>query len=315
MAPEPYKYDIALSFLAADESLATEIADLLQDRFNVFLYSRKQEEIAGRDGELAFNSVFERESRMVAVLYRESWGETPWTRIERTAIRNRAYDEGYDFLIFIPLDSPPGVPKWLPKTQLYVGLSRWGVNGAASVLEDRISQAGGSPRVEGVTERARRLARSKSFAAEREQFRTGAGISASDKEFEILEAELERIVTELKKTVPDVSFTTKSVRNHLVIIGERVGCGIQWHRRFTNSLEESELEISFWRGHPPFPGVIFINNPVQVGRMSLNFDLLRPGEAGWKLSGPKGREFSSPDLAAQLIRQTMDAADKLHGKQ
>ena len=139
-----YKYDVAFSFIAQDESLAIQLNDLLQDRLNTFLYSKQQEEIAGKNGEKEFGKVFGEEARIVVVLYRKGWGETPWTRIEETAIRNRSYEHGYDFAIFIPLDDPLSVPKWLPKTQLWVGLKRWGIAGAASVIEARVQELNGS---------------------------------------------------------------------------------------------------------------------------------------------------------------------------
>src|SRR4051794_8510262 len=126
MESSSYKYDVAFSFLAGDEALAAQLTDLLQDRLKVFLYSRRQGEIAGTDGEKTFNAVFGEQARLVVVLYRSGWGQTPWTRIEETAIRNRAYEHGYDFVKFIPLDDNPSVPKWLPKTQLWFGLKRWG---------------------------------------------------------------------------------------------------------------------------------------------------------------------------------------------
>jgi argininosuccinate synthase len=49
---EQYKYDVAFSFLAKDEALATELNDRLQDRVKTFLYTRKQEQIAGTDGDI-----------------------------------------------------------------------------------------------------------------------------------------------------------------------------------------------------------------------------------------------------------------------
>jgi hypothetical protein len=133
-----YKYDVAFSFLAKDEALATELNDLLADRLRTFLYSKKQGEIAGTDGEETFNDVFRQEARMVVVLYRSNWGQTPGTRIEETAIRNRAYNEGYDFVKFVVLDESGSVPQWLPKTQIWIGLKRWGIPGAASVIEARV---------------------------------------------------------------------------------------------------------------------------------------------------------------------------------
>ena len=85
-----FKYDVAFSFLAMDEQLAVQINDLLSDRFATFLYSERQREVAGTDGAETFTRVFQDEARVVVVLYRSGWGESPWTRIEATAIRNRA---------------------------------------------------------------------------------------------------------------------------------------------------------------------------------------------------------------------------------
>ena len=121
-----YKFDVALSFLAGDEALAAELNDLLQDRLKTFLYSRRQEDLVGTDGEKTFNRVFATEARLVVVLYRENWGQTRWTQIEETAIRGRAFDHGYDFTLFIPLDEGRTVPKWLPKTQNLVRSSAMG---------------------------------------------------------------------------------------------------------------------------------------------------------------------------------------------
>jgi hypothetical protein len=120
MTEDDYEYDLAISFVAKDESLATDLADQFEERLRIFLYSRKQDKLGGTDGEQTFNEVFAKQSRLVVVLYREGWGKTPWTRIEVTAIRNRAFDEGYDFVLFIPLDGKPSVPKWLPRTQLWI---------------------------------------------------------------------------------------------------------------------------------------------------------------------------------------------------
>ena len=86
-----YKFDVAFSFLKEDEGLAVRLGDLIQDRLRTFIYSKKQEYLAGRDGEETFNAAFGRDARLVVILYREAWGSTSWTRIERDAIRNRAF--------------------------------------------------------------------------------------------------------------------------------------------------------------------------------------------------------------------------------
>ena len=210
-----YKYDVAFSFLAQDEALATELNDLLQDRLRTFLYSKKQGEIAGTDGEKSFNSVFGQEARMVVVLYRSSWGETPWTRIEETAIRNRGYDEGYDFVVFIPLDEPGTVPKWLPKNRLWLGLKRWGVPAAGAVIEARVEELGGKPKKEeSVTEQAARLERSLKSDEKRNRFlKSYNGVNAAQGEFEDLREELTTLIACSKRINVDV--TAYKNRRHI----------------------------------------------------------------------------------------------------
>ena len=170
MNNEKYKYDIAFSFLAEDEQLAVVLNDLLSTTCSTFLYSKKQDEIAGTDGEKTFNKVFGEDARIVAVLFRDTWGETPWTRIEETAIRNRAFEEGYDFVVFIPLENNPKLPEWLPKPQIWIGIDRWGPKGAASVIEARVQQEGGEPKEESVQGQAARIKRKKDADVKRKKF-------------------------------------------------------------------------------------------------------------------------------------------------
>jgi hypothetical protein len=113
-----------------------------KDRLATFIYSdaKRQATLAGRDGEEAFSRVLGMEARTVVVLYREGWGEQGFTAVEATAIRNRAREVGYDFTTFIPLNKPPTVPRWLPQNRLWIGLERWGIEHAATVIE--VARAG-----------------------------------------------------------------------------------------------------------------------------------------------------------------------------
>ena len=220
MSAEKYTHDVAFSFLAQDEPLATNLNDLLQDRFKTFLYSKKQGELAGTDGEKTFNLVFGEQARLVVVLYREGWGKTPWTRIEETAIRNRAFENGYEFVKFIPLEDKPSVPKWLPRTQLWIGLKRWGIAGAASVIEARIEELGGEPQEETVEDRATRLERSMNFEIERKKFlNSELGVNSANKEFEALRVELERLIDSVNGVVSSIPLSLRIRHQTLDILG------------------------------------------------------------------------------------------------
>src|SRR3954470_21148933 len=120
---DDFKYDVGFSFIQKDEQLALQIADRIRDRVSVFVYSERQEVFAGTDGVDQHARIYEDEARVVVILHRENWGQTDWTRVEETAIRNRGFKEGYDFLIFVPLDAS-AKPKWLPKTRIWVGFER-----------------------------------------------------------------------------------------------------------------------------------------------------------------------------------------------
>ena len=318
MNAEQYKYDVAFSFLQQDELLATQLNDLLQDRIKTFLYSKKQEEIAGTDGEQTFGRVFGEESRLVVVLYRTGWGTTPWTRIEKAAIRNRAFDHGYDFAIFIPLDDPPTTPKWLPKTQLWVGLGRWGVNGAASVIERRVQELGGSPHEETVQERASRFERALEFSEKRKRFLTlEPGVKAANDEFNILHGELSRLVVEIQEAAKSLSYSMKRSRyfgDHIVILGLDLGLSVVWYNRFSNTLKDSELTLTVWEGHPPYPGIMPFDRPKQLQSLKFHFDLTPYGEYRWQTVGGDQRQFATKELAAFCLKYFMDAEQKVRLK-
>jgi hypothetical protein len=66
--PHEFEYDVAFSFLAQDESVATELNDALSEGVKTFLYSKQQEQLAGTDGEKTFSAVFGEKSRFVVIL-------------------------------------------------------------------------------------------------------------------------------------------------------------------------------------------------------------------------------------------------------
>lgn len=178
-----YPIDVAFSFVQQDEELAVQLSELLASRLQTFVYSKRQGELVARDGEEKLNQVFGQDARIVVVLYRGDWGKTPWTRIEETAIRNRAHEEGFDFTIFIPVERPAALPPWVPRARIWVDLDRWGADAAAAIVERRVEEAGGEVRAETAEDRATRLARDLAAEGERQQFlNSAAGVRAAEEE-------------------------------------------------------------------------------------------------------------------------------------
>src|SRR5271155_3703298 len=86
------RYEVAISFLSQDEPLALKLHEQLSESLPVFVYSKKQEELAGTDGLESFRHAFLSQSRLVVVLYRHGWGKTKWTAVEELAIKDRIFD-------------------------------------------------------------------------------------------------------------------------------------------------------------------------------------------------------------------------------
>src|SRR5258707_88885 len=119
--------DVAFSFLDRDQSLATAIADRLRDRMRVFNYPERQKDLVGKDGVAVLSSVFGTRGKVVVVLYREDWGTTKWTAVEKDAIVGRGFDQAtWDFLILIPLDGSAKLPEWLPRQHIWLHYERFG---------------------------------------------------------------------------------------------------------------------------------------------------------------------------------------------
>jgi hypothetical protein len=93
MSDDNKKFDVAISFLLKDEPLALQLHSRLSEIFDVFVYSKNQEELAGTDGLESFRQIFRHNSSLVVVLYRDEWGKTRWTRVEEAAIKDRAFNE------------------------------------------------------------------------------------------------------------------------------------------------------------------------------------------------------------------------------
>ncbi len=144
MAGSP-KHDVAFSFRSQDEPLARKLADALLGEFSSFVFSQKQQELAGTDGTESLRVAFLEDSRLNVVLYRKGWGEAGWTGVEAKAIQDRAFQDGWEeTILFVVLDGAADLPKWLPKTPIRFNLEEYGFEQALGVIKARALQQGAS---------------------------------------------------------------------------------------------------------------------------------------------------------------------------
>jgi hypothetical protein len=296
-----YIYEVGFSFLKQDEAIAYDLNDHIQDRLSTFIYSKKQEELGGTDGEKKFNKVFYEECRVVVVLYRDGWGETPWTRIEETAIKNRAFDKGWDFLLFVNLDSNSSLPTWIPRTYIWLDYQRFKTEGAIAVIDQKVKETGGTSRQETIVEAAERLKRSRK--AEKELFlKSQEAVKEANRELRIIIEKLKVLKPIIEDTETCLDLAT-SERTNLPMY--EFGFG-GYYLCFNNSspfeynIENGVLKVTLYEksGHQ------HIDYKEQVYKQTtLRFDRDLIGNNGWS-DHKTGKTFLTTDeLIDKWVKQ------------
>lgn len=181
-----YLYEVAFSFLYQDEKLVYELNDLISSQVRTFVYSKQQERLAGTDGVESFNKTFHDEARIVVILHRQNWGQTPWTKVEEIAIKNRAFKGDWDFFIVIGLDKSK-LPSWIPLTNLYLDFQQFGLEKAAGAILYKVAHNGGEIQIESVENKAKRILANRQAKETRIQFmKSSESIVQANSEVELL---------------------------------------------------------------------------------------------------------------------------------
>lgn len=301
---QSFPYDVAFSFCEKDERLASEINSLLEGRITTFLYSKKQEVIAGKDGEEEFNKVFGKETRLVVVLYGPEWGKTPWTRIEETAIRNRGYSEGYDFAIFV-MNEDTKPPKWLPKNRLWFGLNRYGIEGAAAVIEARVQELNGKVRELTAADKAKQKVREIEFEHTRQEFlRSQKGVESAYKEVASLFSEIKKILGQIQSQ--NLQFSIDEDDRHLVIYSFGYTLSLYWSIQYSNSLDHAVFRVKIFKGSIPFKNKMPFEDPKRLTEEKYYFDISSVGHYGWRYLRRDGEFFTTDQLVDRCMTQLMD---------
>lgn len=192
---DDYDYDLAISFLARDEPLSLEIREALAP-LRVFVYSKAQEEVAGTDGIETFREVFRHRARLSLVLFRSGWAQTPWTRVEETAIKDRCLESGWDPLLFARLERGVDIPRWVPDSYIYLDFQSFGISDLIGVVKARLAKLGVELRPPSAAEHAARLAAREAFDQETQRRLMMGGrtfLDAADLLFEELDRQIEAI--------------------------------------------------------------------------------------------------------------------------
>jgi hypothetical protein len=190
---------------------------------------------------------------------------------------------------------------------LYVDLDRWGPKGAASVIEARVQEAGGTPRQETAVDRATRLKRQMDVETERRRFLDSSeGVKAAL-------AEVTRLFEELCEKAKRIGEETEwyievtQQQRWIELCGGQGCMALEWHGQYANTLDGSRLEIGIWEGTSPRSGRLFMDPPPS---RKFGFDRNQPGVVGWGWS--QGDFMPSHQMADYCLKLLMDFTHKRH---
>jgi DNA-binding response OmpR family regulator len=143
VGPEP-QYDVAISFLSKDQLIASYLAGRLAESLKVFYSPRNREKLTGTDPLDTMRLPFVLGSRVIVLLYRAPWGDTEWTRLEQSAIKEGCLSRGWSTLVFVQLERGGKVPVWLPRTLIRFLLEDYDIDQLIGVIKARVQERGGT---------------------------------------------------------------------------------------------------------------------------------------------------------------------------
>jgi len=302
MSAQFYKYEVAFSYMKEDEEAVREMNDQFAGQFETFIYTERQRVLGGTDGTESFPRVFGKEARIVVIMYREKWGDTPWTRVEEQAIKERAFDEGQDFIVLVNLDK--GKPRWYTGTRIRVLLKQYGIIEAAAIIRQRVEDAGGQVHEESALDLAERnrleLQRQQEFT---QYYKSSKAVADANKELQDLLSKYETMMKQIGATGPGNNFGLQKIREHLLMFHtQRIALCFEWRSEYSDSLVESMLKVSienlvrFARFRSPSDKVVFYSG------CNYSFGLDRGGNRCWVSTTDPNEKFSTESLLNHWIK-------------
>lgn len=310
-----YRYDIAISFLHEDEPIALDLHERLSPNFEVFVYSKKQKDLAGTDGTESFRKAFREDSRLVVVLYRDGWGKTPWTRIEEGAITDRFLKEGWDWLLFVMVDSNSTPPPWLPETRIRLNLPDYGIEQTVGAIKARAQELGSRFHTEDAVQRARRLERQIAARAERKRMLGSTeGVNAARSKASEIYSEIDRLAKEINNSAKDIKLSAGSSHDSTVLTNGRVSIVVYFHSTYTNTLENSSFVIREMNGKVLLPqereGYMLFTEPKELSVQKFDPDITSDKGWCWRSQSDPKRYYTSKDIAEYSLKVFLNLVDR-----
>ncbi len=303
------RYEVAISFKAADEPFASQLAELLQPALTCFVYSKRQEDLAGRNGVEAFREVFRHRNSLSVVLHREGWGETPRTRVEETAIRDRCLADGWRHLMVVRMDRAP-LRTWIPDTHLYFDPESFGIEALAGAIKARCVDLGIELRRGTLAERVRLRHEQEEFDKETRRL-LDASNECFVREYKALRDALTSCAQEVERQTGRKLVYGDSMYSSFIVFDGPVTLQLLPEELYANTARDARLLVRHFDGRlltaeEAKRGMYVFGKPQEIGEQM--HELTRLQQTGWVWRS--GRNvLTCPAMAEQLIEGLLNARD------
>jgi hypothetical protein len=309
MSVDNPKYHVAISFLVQDIILAAELNAKLSKSLNVFFFPRSQEDLAGTNGLESMRLPFYNQSRLNVVMYREKWGNTPWTAVEAAAIEDSCLANAYRTLFFFVVEPTKKFPSWLPDTHVRFNYGEFSIDEAVGAIKARVLDSEKNYEPPTPESQAEILKRQEDLQYERSKMRTSEGMktifSKVRELFDEIEAHCEKINHQQHMEIMHGRhLKERETLQTCNITDGRVGLSVFWRQR-SNSLDNALLTIREVNGNLFSGDAVHVELPQMLTEDHYLPDVSPAYEYGWRPA--EGTEFiSSPALAAQCVSRFID---------
>jgi hypothetical protein len=318
MPEAEFKYDVAISFLVQDINLATALYQKLMPGLKVFFFPRNQEDLAGTNGLESMRQPFLVESRLNVVLYRERWGNTPWTGVEAVAIQESCLQNSFSNIFMFVVEPTNVVPKWLPTTHVYFNYGEFSLDDAVGAIKGRVVERGGHYQPMTPARRAELLEAENEFRRQRSMIDTPQGaekvLDQVSALFEALQEHCAEIDGRLGGQIRyGMDFRRWQIFPTFTVTDGFVTLNVTWEPMpYEDGINRNGLYVGEFNGALAIPGEaqkMYFYKPERLKVTKYEPDLSRALEYGWKVV--KSEEFiSTPVLASNCAIRFLDLVEK-----
>ena len=87
----------------------------------------------------------------------------------------------------------------------------------------------------------------------------------------------------------------------LCLLRKTLGMVISWQRQYANTLSDAVLDISYWNGHPPWPGIMHFGEPRKIRSVKYDFDITPSNELVWTPRSTTTKQLLSNELLVDAV--------------